>query len=127
MRDNMQNDISQLDNRQKRRKNLFLVFFIFIGFMVSIINMYIILLSMEVWAYLLIIFLIIIPTVIIGLKLRIWAYGYLFGYAIAGFFGIFLFDMFIGAYTIAVSALIFIILWLIFFKTWRSISKIKVE
>jgi len=82
---------------------------------------------MEVWAYLLIIFLTIIPTVLIGLKLRIWAYGYLIGYAIAGFFGIFIFDIFIGAYTIAVSALIFIILWLIFFKTWRSISKIKVE
>lgn len=122
-----QNQRSDLNNGDKFRNNLFLVFYCIIGFVVSNINMYIIVLSMEVWAYLLIIFLIIIPAIIIGLKVRDWAYGYMIGYSTAGILGIFIYDLFIGAYTVAVSILIFIILWLIFFKTWRSISKIKVE
>lgn len=122
-----QNQRSESNIGNKLRNDFFLVLFFIIGFVVSNINMYIILLSMEVWAYLLIIFLIIIPAIIIGLRLRIWSYGYMIGYSTAGILGIFLYDLFIGAYTVAVSIFIFIILWLIFFKTWRSISKIKVE
>lgn len=122
-----QNQRSESNNGNKFRNNFFLVFYCIIGFVVSNINMYIIVLSMEVWAYLLIIFLIIIPAIIIGLRLRIWAYGYMLGFTTAGILGIFLYDLFIGAYTAVVSIFIFIILWLIFFKTWRSISKIKVE
>ncbi len=122
-----QNQRSDLNNGDKFRNNLFLVFYCIIGFVVSNINMYIIVLSMEVWAYLLIIFLIIIPAIIIGLRLRIWSYGYMIGYSTAGILGIFIYDLFIGFYTAVVTILLFMILWLIFFKTWRSISKIKVE
>lgn len=122
-----QNQRSESNIDNKLRNNFFLVLFFIIGFVVSNINMYIILLSMEVWAYLLIIFLIIIPAIIIGLRLRIWSYGYMIGYSTAGILGIFIYDLFIGAYTVVVSIFIFTILWLIFFKTWRSISKIKVE
>jgi len=122
-----QNQRSDSNNGDKFRNDLFLVFYCIIGFVVSNINMYIIVLSMEVWAYLLIIFLIIIPAIIIGLRLRIWSYGYMIGYSTAGILGIFIYDPFIGSYTTVVSIFIFIILWLIFFKTWRSISKIKVE
>ena len=122
-----QNQRSESNIGNQLRNNFFLVLFFIIGFVVSNINMYIILLSMEVWAYLLIIFLIIIPAIIIGLRLRIWSYGYMIGYSTAGILGIFIYDLFIGAYTVVVSIFIFTILWLIFFKTWRSISKIKVE
>ncbi|MFX1242541.1 MAG: hypothetical protein ACFFA7_14935 [Promethearchaeota archaeon] len=87
--------------------------------------MVIILESMAIWSYLTIIFTTIIPTVLIGLKNRFWGYGYLFGFAIAGIPFMFIGDFFIGGYTSVTSLLIFIILWLIFWKTWRSLSSIK--
>jgi len=96
-----------------------------IGFIVSWTNMLIILDSMEIWAYLSIIFTVIIPTVIIGLKNRYWSYGYMLGFSIAGIPFLFIMDPFIGGYTFATSLFIFIILWIIFWKTWRSLSSIK--
>jgi len=100
-----------------------------IGFGISWTNMLLILGSMQIWSYLTIIFTTILPTVIIGLKNRYWGYGYLFGFAIAGIPFSFLEqpygDLFIGWYTFATSLFIFIILWLIFWKTWRSLSSIK--
>ncbi len=105
------------------------ILWLIIGFGISWMNMFLILGSMEIWSYLTIIFTTIIPTVIIGLKNRYWGYGYLFGFAIAGIpfslleppYG----DLFIGWYTFATSLFIFIILWLIFWKAWRSLSSIK--
>jgi len=85
-----------------------------IGFIVSWTNMLIILDSMEIWAYLSIIFTVIIPTVIIGLKNRYWSYGYMLGFSIAGIPFLFIMDPFIGGYTFATSLFIFIILWIIF-------------
>jgi hypothetical protein len=96
-----------------------------VGFIVSWLNMLIISQSMEIWSYLTIIFTTIIPTVIMGLKNRYWGYGYLFGFAIAGIPFLLLVDLFIGGYTFATSLFIFIILWLIFWKAWRSLSSIK--
>jgi len=81
--------------------------------------------SMEVWTYLTIIFTIIIPGVIIALKNRYWGYGYIFGFSIAGIPFIFIIDLFIGLYIFTTALFIFIILWLIFWKTWRSLSTIK--
>jgi hypothetical protein len=105
----------------------FIVFFV-IGFAISTINMYVIKIFAEnVLSFLLIIFIFIIPGVVIGLKKRIWGYGYMFGFMIAGIPGIFWFDLFIGGYTVVVSFFLFIILWLVFWKTWRSISGIKVD
>lgn len=98
--------------------------FLGIGSVVSWINMLLIFNSMEVWSYLTIIFTTIAPGIIIGLKNRYWAYGYLLGFSIAGIPFIFV-DLFIGGYTFATALFIFIILYLIFFKTWRSISAIK--
>ena len=101
------------------------VVFIVIGFVVSWINMVIILDSMEIWSYLTIIFTTIIPGIGIALKNRYWGYGYLIGFAIAGIPFIFLMDLFIGGYTFVTTIFIFVILWLIFWKAWRSISSIK--
>lgn len=105
------------------------IIFTIIGFIASWFNMKLILDSMQIWSYLTIIFTTIIPTVVIALKNRFWGYGYLIGFAIAGIpfsfldqpFG----DLFIGWYTFATSAFIFIILWLIFWKAWRSLASIK--
>ena len=105
------------------------VIWVIIGFIISWVNMVIILDSMEIWSYLTIIFTTIIPTVIIALKNRYWGYGYLIGFTIAGipfsFFDPPYGDLFIGWYTFATAFFIFIILWLIFWKAWRSLSSIK--
>lgn len=105
------------------------IIWVIIGSVVSWVNMLLILDSMEIWSYLTIIFTTIIPTVIIALKNRFWGYGYLIGFAIAGIPFSFLDppygDLFIGWYTFATSFFIFIILWLIFWKAWRSLSSIK--
>ena len=101
------------------------VVWIAVGFIVSWWNMLIILDSMEIWSYLTIIFTTIIPTVIIALKNRLWGYGYLFGFMFAGIPFLFIEDLFIGGYTFATALFIFIILWLIFWRAWRSLSSIK--
>ncbi len=102
-----------------------IILWIIVGFIVSWVNMSIISESMMIWSYLTIIFTTIIPTVIIGLKNRFWGYGYLIGFAVAGIPFLIIVDLFIGGYTFATSLFIFIILWLIFWKAWRSLSSIK--
>ena len=106
-----------------------IIFFVF-GFIASWFNMILILEApryIEVIAYLSIIFTTIIPGVIIALKKRYWGYGYLFGFSVAGIPFMIIVDLFIGGYTCITTLFIFIILWLIFWKTWRSLSSIKVD
>ncbi|MGB5912473.1 MAG: hypothetical protein WBH31_14880 [Promethearchaeia archaeon] len=106
------------------------IIFLAIGFMISWFNMILILEApryIEVIAYLSIIFTTIIPGVIIAYKNRYWGYGYLFGFSVAGVPFMIIIDLFIGGYTCITTLFIFIILWLIFWKTWRSLSSIKVD
>ncbi|MFX1316190.1 MAG: hypothetical protein ACFE9T_10025 [Promethearchaeota archaeon] len=98
---------------------------IILGFVVSWVNMLVIFDSMEIWSYLSIIFTTILPGVLIALKNRYWGYGYMMGFSVAGIPFMFLIDLFIGGYTFTTALLIFIILWLIFWKAWRSLSAIK--
>ncbi|MFX1496421.1 MAG: hypothetical protein ACFFBH_02735 [Promethearchaeota archaeon] len=81
----------------------------------------------EVLAYLSIILTTMIPGVIIALKKRYWGYSYLSGFSIAGIPFMILIDLFIGAYTCITTIFIFAILWLIFWKAWRSLDSIKIE
>jgi hypothetical protein len=105
------------------------VIWIVIGFIASWVNMLVILNSMQIWSYLTVIFTTIIPGVIIGLKDRYWGYGYMGGFAIAGIpfsmlnppYG----DLFVGWYTFVTALFIFLIILLIFWTGWRSISAIK--
>ncbi|MHA1461163.1 MAG: hypothetical protein ACTSO8_06735 [Promethearchaeota archaeon] len=99
-----------------------------IGFVASWVNMLFILdapRTIEVLAFLSIILTIMIPGVVIALINRYWGYGYLIGFASAGIPFLIMIDLFIGGYTFATTIFIFIILWLIFWKTWRSLSSIK--
>ncbi len=110
--------------------DVFTIIFFAIGFIASWFNMILILEApryIEVIAYLSIIFTTIIPGVIIALKKRYWGYGYLFGFSVAGIPFMIIIDLFIGGYTCITTLFIFIILWLIFWKTWRSLSSIKVD
>lgn len=102
------------------------IVFIIIGFIVSWINMLIILNLMTIPSYLSVIFTTSIPGIIIALKNRNWGYGFMFGFSIAGLPFIFI-DIFIGGYIFATSLFIFIIMWLIFWRAWRSLSSIKME
>jgi hypothetical protein len=81
----------------------------------------------KIFAYLSIIFTTSIPCIAIGLKNRLWGYGYIIGFAVAGIPFSVIIDLFIGWYTFFTSLFIFIIMWLIFWKGWRSLSSIQVE
>jgi len=126
-------DIGSQENSDKKKEpdfkfNLPFIISIVIGFIISWINMLLIDAapsSIEVLALLSIVLTTMAPAVLIGLKNRYWAYGYLIGFSVAGIPFLVFVDLFIGGYTFATSLFIFIILWLIFWKTWRSISKIK--
>jgi len=124
-------------NREKREPEFELdivtgVFFV-IGFISSWINMILIMDAqttnlhpqLKIFMYFTIIFTTIIPTIGIGLINRLWGYGYILGFASAGIPFIFIIDLFIGAYTFATTLFIFIILWIIFWKAWRSLKSIK--
>jgi len=109
------------------------IIFTIIGSLVSWLNMLLILVYqlgeyesiVKIMAYLSIIFTTIIPGVIIGIKNRFWGYGYLLGFALAGIPFMFVIDLFIGGYTFVTALFIFIIIWLIFWKVWRSLAMIK--
>jgi len=119
-------------DRDKAEKDLSLnvrtFLFVIIGFVASWVNMMFIQdapRSIEVLAFLSIIFTTMIPGIIIALVNRYWGYGYLIGFASAGIPFLIIVDLFIGGYTFATTLFIFIILWLIFWKTWRSLSSIR--
>ncbi len=106
--------------------NVWTFSFVLIGFVASWVNMaYNAPRSIEVLAFLSIIFTTMIPGIIIALVNRYWGYGYLIGFASAGIPFLIIVDLFIGGYTFATTLFIFIILWLIFWKAWRSLSSIR--
>ena len=107
--------------------NIVTVVFFFIGLVISWLIMLLILIYMEIWTFLSIIFISSIPGVIIAYKNRYWGYGFMFGYSIAGIPFMIFVDPFIGGYVFATALFIFIIMWLLFWKTWRSLSAIKKE
>ena len=109
------------------------ILFLIIGFACSWINMMLIFSiqqgtfspQIKINSYLSVIFTTIIPGVIISYKNRYCGYGYMIGFATAGIPYAILEDLFIGGYTFSVALMIFTILWLIFWKAWRSIGAIK--
>ena len=108
--------------------NVWTLLFVIIGFVSSWVNMTYIQdapRSIEVLAFLSVIFTTMIPGIIIALVNRYWGYGYLIGFASAGIPFLIIVDLFIGGYTFATTLFIFIILWLIFWKAWRSLSSIR--
>ncbi len=123
---------SNRNDRDKAEKdlsiNVWTLLFVVIGFVASWVNMTFIQdapRSIEVLAFLSIIFTTMIPGIIIALVNRYWGYGYLIGFASAGIPFLIIVDLFIGGYTFATTLFIFIILWLIFWKAWRSLSSIR--
>jgi len=125
-------DEKQIRVKEKTEKelklNLWTIVFTATGFIASWINMLFIFdapRTIEVLAFLSIILTTMIPGIVIALINRYWGYGYLIGFASAGIPFLIVIDLFIGGYTFATTIFIFIILWLIFWKAWRSLSSIK--
>lgn len=122
---------TRIKKKKEKRLNLWTLVFVGIGFIVSWFNMIFILDAprtpriIEILAFLSIILTTMIPGIIIALINRYWGYGYLLGFAIAGVPFLILIDLFIGGYTFVTTIFIFVILWLIFWKAWRSLSSIK--
>jgi hypothetical protein len=121
-----------VEKKEKELKlDLWTFVFASIGFVASWINMLFILEAprtpriIEILAFLSIILTTIIPGIIIALINRYWGYGYLLGFGFAGIPFLIIIDLFIGGYTFATTIFIFVILWLIFWKAWRSLSSIK--
>ncbi len=104
-----------------------LILFGLLGFIIAWINMIIILESMQVWSYLSIIFTTSVPGILISLKNRYWGYSYMGGFSASGIPFSIIVDLFIGGYTFFTSIFIFVIMWLIFWKTWRSLSKLSMK
>ena len=123
--------ISPNKNREPDLKLDYITFLNFIvGFLISWFNMEVINMapaSIEVIAFLSIIGTTFVPAIIISLKNRYWAYGYMIGFACAGIPYFIFKDVFIGGYTVATAFFIFLIMWLIFWKTWRTLSAIKTK
>ena len=108
------------------------IIFAIIGFIVSWINMEFINIAptsveMQALAFLSVILTTFVPAIIISLINRYWAYGYMIGFALAGIPYFIFKDVFIGGYTLATALFIFLIMWLIFWKTWRTLSAIKTQ
>lgn len=78
-----------------------------------------------IWSYLIIIFLVLIPDIIFAVSKRARGYGYIIGYLIGGAYELIFGDPFIGGYFIVVTIFLFLIVYLIFWKVWRSFSKFK--
>ncbi|MBD3195411.1 MAG: hypothetical protein GF317_10170 [Candidatus Lokiarchaeota archaeon] len=124
---------SRSENEPEFEFGYAMLIFLVIGFITSWINMIIIYDTqihstneiLKIFSYLSIIFTTSIPCIGIGLKNRLWGYSYIIGFAVAGIPFMFLQDLFIGGYTFATTIFIFAIMWLIFWKTWRSLSDIK--
>ena len=119
---------SKVEGEPELRIDIGTIICFVLGISISWINMLMILNSppaIEVLAYLSIILTTMIPGIIFALKNRYWGYGYLIGFSLSGIPFTFLIDPFIGGYTFVTTLFIFIILWLIFWKAWRSLDSIK--
>ena len=110
------------------RINIWTLLFVIIGFVASWVNMTYIQdapRSIEVLAFLSIIFTTMIPGIIIALVNRYWGYGYLIGFASAGIPFLIIVDLFIGGYTFATTLLITNLVSKFLCEAWRSLSSIR--
>ncbi|MHA1821336.1 MAG: hypothetical protein ACTSU2_08285 [Promethearchaeota archaeon] len=106
--------------------------FILIGLVISLIQIYYTK-RLEhapgmwwIWRYLIIIFTVMIPAIYVSVLKRIRGYTYIVGYLLGGLIELLFGDPFIGGYNIVVTLFLFLIIYLIFWKVWRSVAKVKI-
>jgi len=78
--------------------------------------------GVGIWSFFIVPFLFLIPAIIFSNMKRARGYGYVIGYVTGGLIGI-IWDPFIGIYTATVAGILFLIVYFIFWKIWRSFTK----
>lgn len=78
----------------------------------------------QIFSYLIIIFVAMVPGIGIGIWKRPRGYAYLWGYIIGGILEGIIGDLYIGLYTAFVSLMLFLIPYMVF-NRWKSVSKVK--
>ncbi|MBN2155937.1 MAG: hypothetical protein JW776_07835 [Candidatus Lokiarchaeota archaeon] len=80
--------------------------------------------TIGIWSFFIVPFLFLIPAIIFSNMKRTRGYAYVIGYVTGGLIGI-VWDPFIGIYTSSVAAILFFIVYFIFWRIWRSFTKFK--
>ena len=81
--------------------------------------------TIGIWGFFIVPFLFLIPAIIFSNMKRSRGYGFVIGYVVGGLIGAVIWDIFIGIYTASVAAILFLIVYFIFWKIWRSFTKFK--
>jgi hypothetical protein len=81
--------------------------------------------ALVIWGFFIVPFLFAIPAIIFSNMKRSRGYAYVLGYAAGGLTGAFIWDIFLGIYNSAVAGILFLIIYFIFWKIWRSFTKFK--
>jgi hypothetical protein len=78
------------------------------------------------WGFFIVPFLFTIPAIIFSNMKRVRGYGYVIGYVSGGLIGM-IWNPYLGVYTSSVAAILFLIIYFIFWKIWRSFTNFKIE
>lgn len=79
------------------------------------------------WGFFIVPFLFTIPAIIFSNMKRARGYGFVIGYMSGGIIGSIIWDLFLGIYTSAVAGILFLIMYFIFWKIWRSFTKFSIN
>ena len=74
------------------------------------------------WGFFIVPFLFVIPAIIFSNMKRVRGYAYVIGYVAGGLVGM-IWNIYLGIYTSSVAAILFLIIYFIFWKIWRSVTK----
>lgn len=76
------------------------------------------------WGFFIVPFLFVIPAIIFSNMKRNRGYAYVIGYVVGGLIGM-IWNPYLGIYTASVAAILFMIIYFIFWKIWRSFTKVS--
>ena len=79
------------------------------------------------WGFFIVPFLFTIPAIIFSNMKRARGYGFVIGYMSGAIIGSIIWDLFLGIYTSAVAGILFLIMYFIFWKIWRSFTKFTID
>ncbi len=78
------------------------------------------------WGFFIVPFLFVIPAIIFSNMKRQRGYAYVIGYVTGGLIGM-IWSPYLGIYTSSVAAILFLIIYFIFWKIWRSFTKFTIN
>jgi len=78
------------------------------------------------WGFFIVPFLFTVPAIIFSNMKRVRGYAYVIGYIAGGLIGM-IWSPYLGIYTSSVAGILFLIIYFIFWKIWRSFTKFTVN